>query len=470
MTTHKTPIIVWFRRDLRLADNPALGAALASGRSVIPLYISAPNEEGAWSPGSASRWWLHHSLLSLDLSLKKLGSRLIIRHGSSSLAVLQSVMRETGATEVYWNRLYEPEVIARDKTIKAALSAQSFNANLLHEPWTIKTQTGKPYQVFTPFWRACQLVGEPERPVPAPSKLPTIGKLPSDDLQRLELLPKLDWANGFSEHWTPGESGALKLLTKFEVENYSTDRDFPDRDGTSRLSPHLHFGEISPRQIWRVIRDTKRSNPAPYLRQLIWREFAYHLLFHFPRTPIEPLRGEFAAFPWSRNPERLKLWQKGQTGFPIVDAGMRELWATGWMHNRVRMIVASFLVKDFTLSWQEGAAWFWDTLVDADLANNTLGWQWSAGCGADAAPYFRVFNPMLQGAKFDPEGLYVKRWIPELAALDTKWIHSPFMAPADALRTAGVTLGKNYPHPVVDHARAREDALLAYAHIKRAGR
>ena len=468
MTTLNPPIIVWFRRDLRLADNPALAAALATHRPILPLFIWSPSEEGEGAPGAASRWWLHHSLAALDADLQARGSSLVVRCGSV-LEILKDVMRDTGATEVYWNRLYEPALIARDKVIKAALPAQSFNANLLHEPWTIATQLGKPYQVFTPFYKACQLTGEPGRPLPAPARLPTPVKVASDDLQRLELLPRRDWAKSFPSHWKPGEAGARKLLAAFAVERYLTDRDFPEREGTSRLSPHLHFGEISPRQIWWGIRDSKRPNPEPYLRQLVWREFAHHLLFHFPHTTTEPLRSEFRAFPWATHPAQLKAWQRGLTGYPIVDAGLRELWTTGWMHNRVRMIVASFLVKDLMLPWQAGAAWFWDTLVDADLANNTLGWQWAAGCGADAAPYFRVFNPLLQGRKFDPDGAYVKRWIPELAKLAPQWIHAPAEAPAGVLTSAGVQLGHTYPLPLVDHAQARLEALNAYAHIRRAG-
>lgn len=465
MTTANPPILMWFRRDLRLADNPALAAALATGRPVVPVFIWCPEEEGAWKPGAASRWWLHHSLVALDDSLRQRGARLVVRTGPS-LAALQDLMRETGATEVYWNRLYEPLLIARDTAVKAALPAQSFNGSLLHEPWTVLNQAGKPYQVFTPFYKACLAVGEPGTPRPAPQVFPTVGKVSSVDFQRLELLPRRNWADGFADHWTPGETGAWRQLEAFPVEHYGTERDRPDHTGTSRLSPHLHFGEISPRQVWHALRAGKRPNAEPYLRQLVWREFAHHLLYHFPHTPTEPLRTEFRAFPWASNPDQLKAWQKGRTGYPIVDAGLRELWATGWMHNRVRMIVASFLVKDLMLPWTAGAAWFWDTLVDADLANNTLGWQWTAGCGADAAPYFRVFNPMLQGAKFDPDGAYVKRWIPELARLDAPWIHAPFEAPAGVLQAAGVRLGETYPKPLVDHAQARDEALAAYAHLK----
>lgn len=465
MTTDNKPLIVWFRRDLRLADNPALAAACATGRPLVPLFIWAPGEEDPWAPGAASRWWLHHSLTALDAGLRERGSRLVVRRGGC-LETLRAVMQETGASEVYWNRLYEPAVIKRDQAIKAALPAQSFQAHLLHEPWTIATQAEKPYQVFTPFYKACQFYGDPGRPRPAPAKLPTVGKVRSDDFQSLELLPRLPWADGFTRHWHPGEAGAHRLLRQFEVEHYSTERDYPGRQGTSRLSPHLHFGEIGPRQVWWALRDSKRANTEPYLRQLIWREFAHHLLYHFPHTPERALRSEFDHFPWLQDAAALRAWQKGRTGYPVVDAGMRELWATGWMHNRVRMIVASFLVKDLRLSWTAGAAWFWDTLVDADLANNTLGWQWTAGCGADAAPYFRVFNPMLQGGKFDPDGVYVKRWIPELARLDAKWIQAPFEAPAETLRAAGVRLGETYPKPMVDHAQARDAALAGYAALK----
>ena len=432
----QAPTIIWFRRDLRVADNPALTAACARGGTVIPVFIWAPDEEAPWNPGAASRWWLHHSLQALTRTVP-----LVLRTGPT-LAALQQLIRETGADAVYWNRLYEPVVLARDKNVKAGLraagiEAQSFNGNLMYEPWTIRTQQEKPYQVFTPYWRACQAIGDPSSPQPAPRSIPYGRKqLSSLNIADLKLLPSIDWAEGFREMWSPGEAGAHDELKRFAgapAKIYASERDRPDRAGTSRLSPHLHFGEISPRQVWQATRGAE-----PYRRQLIWREFAHHLLFHFPHTADEPLRPQFKKFPWRRDRKLLRAWQQGRTGFPIVDAGMRELWRTGWMHNRVRMIVASFLVKDLLLSWQEGARWFWDTLVDADLANNTLGWQWAAGCGADAAPYFRIFNPDLQQKKFDPEGGYRKRWIPA-----------------------------NYDEtPVVSHADARDAALAAYETVR----
>lgn len=444
---HTPPTLVWFRRDLRLHDHPALHAALARGGPVYPVFIWAPEEEQPWAPGAASRWWLHHSLAALAAALRREGLRLTVRRGPS-LAAMQALVRETGATAVYWNRLYEPAVLARDRAAKTALRAQglearSFNAHLLYEPWTVLTQARKPYQVFTPFHRACQALGEPSRPATGPNVRPPATKpLDTLPLEVLHLLPTRAWDAGLRATWTPGEAGALARLRTFSAPTYADERDRPDREGTSRLSPHLHFGEISPRHLWWTLRGA-RGNADAYLRQLIWREFAHHLLYHFPHTPEMPLRDRFAAFPWCADAHLLKRWRKGLTGYPIVDAGMRELWTTGWMHNRVRMIVGSFLVKDLLISWREGAAWFWDTLVDADLANNTLGWQWVAGCGADAAPFFRIFNPALQGAKFDPDGRYVRRWVPELGA-----------------RAAAVLPA--YPAPVVDHAVAREQALLAY--------
>ena len=468
------PAIVWFRRDLRTADNPALIAACRHG-SVVPVFISAPGEDERWAPGAASRWWLHHSLSALDNSLRAAGSRLIVRRGPT-MDTLLALIRETGAGSVYWNRLYESAALKRDAQVKeslrkSGLQAESFNSALLHEPWTLKNRQGKPFQVFTPYWKTCQEQGESGRPAPEPRSIPSPARWPkSMNLRELALLPKIGWADGFSKVWNPGEAGARRKLKNFiedALADYPKAREIPHEAGTSRLSPHLHFGEIGPRQVWSAIQDEARTS-APhvqsaagaFLRQLGWREFAHHLLYHFPFTPARPLRAQFEKFPWARNAKFLKAWQKGQTGYPIIDAGMRELWSTGWMHNRVRMIVASFLVKDLLLSWTEGAAWFWDTLVDADLANNTLGWQWAGGCGADAAPYFRIFNPVLQGGKFDPDGTYVTRWIPELKALPAKWVHQPWEAPRDALRKTG------YPPPLVDHGAARDRALEAFSFIR----
>ncbi len=478
----KAPSIHWFRLDLRLADNPALHAAVNRGEPVLPVFIWSPAEESPWEPGAASRWWLHQSLASLDKSLRAAGARLIIRRGPS-LETLRTLIQETGAGAVFWNRRYEPALIARDQKIKEALradgvEAESFNGALLHEPWTIQNQSGKPFQVFTPFWKNCLTQPEPARPLRAPRDLNASAAWPKSlALDALELEPKIKWAGGLHAAWPPGEAGASANLGRFlerGFNDYSAQRNRPDVTGTSRLSPHLHFGEISPRQIWHGLKSmavrrgwsVEQWRGSQFLTEVGWREFAHHLLFHFPHTPTEPLRGQFKSFPWRRDAVWQRAWEQGRTGYPIVDAGLRELWATGWMHNRVRMIVASFLVKDLLLDWQVGARWFWDTLVDADLAQNTLGWQWTAGCGADAAPYFRVFNPMSQGEKFDPQGDYVRKWCPELARLPDKWLHHPHQAPSEILRAAGVELDRTYPRAIVSHAIAREVALEAYARTK----
>ena len=474
--------LVWLRHDFRLADNPALDAAIQHGGAVVAVFIWSPDEEGAWPPGGATKWWLHQSLAALDGRLRELGSRLVIRRGPA-LETLDALAKEVSAAAVFWNRRYEPASIARDAKLKEALrqtglKAGSFNAALLHEPWTAQTLAGKPFQVFTPFWKHCLAKPDPAAPLAAPKKIPAPAKWPKSlALDELELEPKIKWADGLRAAWTPGEVGAEKNLRSFLAgvfDDYSAKRNLPGITGTSRLSPHLHFGEISPRQIWHAISAMAAQRGLPlvvwrgsqFLAEVGWREFAHHLLYHFPQTPEEPLRANFKNFPWRTDAAQLRAWQKGETGFPIVDAGMRELWATGWMHNRVRMIVASFLVKDLLVSWRDGAAWFWDTLVDADLAQNTLGWQWTAGCGADAAPYFRVFNPQSQGEKFDPSGAYVRRWCPELAKLPDEWIHQPAVAPPEILRAAGVKFGGNYPAPIVNHARARNAALAAFAQIK----
>ncbi len=471
--------IVWFRHDLRLADHPALVAAAKRGGPVIPVFIWAPEEEGKWAAGAASRWWLHRSLKSLSESLDSLGMRLTIRRGPS-LAAIQAIAAETGADAVYWNRRYEPAIVLRDTKIKSTLKSgglhvESFNGACLFEPSIIKNKQGKPFQVFSAFWRSCLSLPEPTTPIRRPSKLVAPKTWPKRlTVEALGLEPRVDWAGGIREAWKIGEAAAGQQLKRFVsggAAGYLTGRDRPDRAGTSRLSPYLHFGELSPRQAWHSVRRRQSDMPpgdaedsmACFLRELGWREFAYHLLVHFPHTVNEPLRDQFRAFPWGHDDAALAAWQRGQTGYPVVDAGMRELWTTGWMHNRVRMVVASFLVKHLLVDWRAGAAWFWDTLVDADLANNTLGWQWVAGCGADAAPYFRIFNPILQGRKFDPGGDYVRKWAPELAALPTKWIHAPWETPPSVLETAGIRLGRAYPKPIVDHATARKRALAALA-------
>jgi len=471
------PILVWFRQDLRLTDNPALLAACAAGVPVIPVYIRDTQNEGAWAPGAASDWWLHHSLAALALDLEKRGSRLVLQSGASAQA-LDRLIAETGASAVYWNRRYEPAAVARDTAIKQALEARglgakSFNAALLFEPWTIRNKSGEPYRVFTQFWKTCLASEPPPLPVPAPKNFEKPAAWPtSDELASWRLLPtKPNWAAGWDKIWQPGEAGAAKRLDWFlanAVAAYKEDRNRPDLDATSRLSAHLHFGEIGPRQCFHAARaaagDAKGA--THFLSELGWREFSHQLLFQRPDLPEQALRADFRAFPWADDAKKLRVWQLGRTGYPIVDAGMRELWQTGYMHNRVRMIVASFLVKHLLLPWQRGQEWFWDTLVDADLANNSASWQWVAGCGADAAPYFRIFNPILQGAKFDPDGAYTRRFVPELANLATAHLFAPWEAPALELKAAGIELGKTYPKPMVDHTAARDRALAAFQSLK----
>lgn len=464
-------VLVWLRNDLRLYDNPALVAAAESGLAVVPVFLWSPEEECPWPPGSASRWWLHQSLESLGQALDTLGLHLIVRRGPF-VPALMKLAGEVRARSVFWNRCYEPHAVARDQAVQESLwmegfEVRSFPGHLLYEPWTLANRVGQPYRVFTPFWKACLAAPWPAEPLPrltsphAPAQWPE-----SIPMAALELLPATDWARGFRENWKPGEPHAREALDRFMQEalaGYQELRDQPGASGTSRLSPYLHFGEISPREVWHRIRaGFSETTAGPYLRQLIWREFAHHLLFHFPDTVTQPLHQEFARFPWREDDVAFRSWSRGQTGYPLVDAGMRELWHTGWMHNRVRMIVASFLVKHLLIPWQQGAGWFWDTLVDADLANNTFGWQWSVGCGADAAPYFRIFNPVLQGEKFDPEGDYVRAWVPEITRLPDRWIHRPWQAPATVLTQAGVSLGRTYPRPLIDHPFARTRALNAY--------
>ncbi len=451
------PSLVWFRQDLRLSDNPAMSAAIERGAPIVPVYVWAPEEEGSWPPGAASKWWLGRSLAALGADLEKRGSRLIVRLGATEEA-LRRLIAETGASAVFWNRRYEPAAVGRDRRVKSSLRgqgvlAESFNGSLLFEPWTIANQAGQPFRVFTAFWRACldRSIAPPSKDLP--KRLPSPGNWPASlDLGELQLEPSIDWAGGFREVWQPGEAGAALHLKRFQAEalsDYVVNRNRPDLAGTSRLSPHLHFGEVSPGQVWRAIDASgpgRSSATEAYLRQIVWREFAHHLLFHHPESPHQPLRAEFAAFPWKQNAKWLTAWQRGKTGYPLVDAGMRELWRTGWMHNRVRMVVASFLVKHLLIDWRQGAPWFWDTLVDADLANNTLGWQWVAGCGADAAPYFRIFNPSIQAEKFDPKREYVGRWVPESLKMSAA----------------------SYPDPIVDHGEARRRALAALETIRKA--
>jgi deoxyribodipyrimidine photo-lyase len=464
--------LVWFRHDLRLTDHPALHRALREHQSIIPAYIHAPHEEAPWEPGAASRWWLHHSLMALNTDLRRHGSRLIVRQGDT-LPILQELLRETGATAVYWHRRYEPAVIARDRIVKAALRADGWiaaseQAALLIEPWTVLKADEAPYQVFTPFWKACLQKLPPAAPLPAPLLRHPDQWPDSLSLETFQLLPRIRWDAELAMTWQPGEAGAQAQLERFceiGLTGYAQWRDWPGQEGVSRLSPHLHFGEISPRQVWAAVMAATGGDPLAhkgsetYLREIGWREFAHYVLYHWPLTAEQPLQKRFAAYPWREDyADLLSAWQQGRTGYPMVDAGMRQLWRTGWMHNRLRMLVASFLVKNCRIPWQAGARWFWDTLVDADLASNTLGWQWTAGCGTDAAPYFRIFNPIRQSQQFDPEGGYIRRWVPELAKLPDSAIHQPW--------THTASPKPDYPAPVVDFAVSRAEALAGWERIK----
>lgn len=464
--------LVWLRRDLRLQDNPALAQAIADGYAPLLVYVHAPEEEGAWAPGAASRSWLHFSLLGLQHDIEALGGRLIIAQGGSlqNLELLQAASR---VEALYFSNVYEPLLQKRDATVQRAfeqrgLSVKRFNASLLFEPWQIQTGGGTPYKVFSPFWRnaSSQLALRAE--YPAPQRLQAWPELPSVALDALGLLPARDWHEGFWRHWQPGEAGAEELLQAFcegAVTGYKEQRNMPDRTGTSKLSPHLHFGEISPHRIWRRIDALRLPESAlpdamHFRSELGWREFSYHLIHHFPASVDHNLNPQFDRFDWAEpDAESLARWQRGRTGIPIVDAGMRELWHTGWMHNRVRMIVASFLCKNLRYHWLHGARWFWDTLLDADLANNSQGWQWTAGTGCDAAPYFRIFNPVSQAEKFDAQARYIKRWVPELQQLPTPLVFAPWQRP-ELLRHAA----PDYPAaPMVDLAVSRAAALAAYS-------
>ncbi|RUM05910.1 cryptochrome/photolyase family protein [Rhizobium chutanense] len=468
------PVILWFRKDLRLDDNQALKAADLSGRPIIPLYINEPAAHTG-ALGAAQAWWLHHSLEALDGSLRKRQGRLVLASGEA-LEVLGAIIRESGAEAVFWNRRYDPSGAAIDIRVShelenQAIEVRSFGGQLLHEPSRLLTGSGTPYRVYTPFWRALEGAGEPEPPLEAPAKLRLAAPLPkSERLESWKLLPrKPDWAGDFGDLWTPGEQGAREKLRSFvedRLDGYQENRDYPAKPATSMLSPHLALGEISPARIWDATRGLSKRVPTAdivhFRKEIAWREFSYHLLFHFPRLASDNWNARFDAFEWRNGDDDFEAWRRGLTGYPIVDAGMRQLWRHGWMHNRVRMIVASFLIKDLMIDWRRGEAWFRDTLVDADPANNAASWQWVAGSGADASPFFRIFNPVLQGQTFDPEGCYVKAHVPELRELGAKYIHRPFEAPKSMLDEAGVTLGQTYPKPIVDHANARNRALAAY--------
>lgn len=466
------PAILWFRQDLRLADNPALTHAVGTGRPVIPVYIL--DQGSTVRPmGAASMWWLDKSLRALDASLRDRGSRLILRRGDSEAELLR-LIGETGADAVFMNRLFEPDAFARDADIAHALQVEGvdckgWNAALMCRPGAVLNGSGQPYKVFTPFMKALLATASPPPPTTRPEAISTPSSLASDDISDWALHPaRPDWSGGFD--WTPGEAGAAEALSSFVangLKSYSNGRDRPAEPATSRLSPHLHFGEISP---WRAIeaaRAAARDGHVPaaeaekFVAEIGWREFSAHLLHAFPQMTDTAFRPEYDAMPWRDDPAALTAWKRGRTGYPVVDAGMRELWTTGFMHNRVRMIVASFLIKHLLIDWREGEAWFRDTLVDADLASNVQNWQWVAGSGADASPYFRIFNPVTQGQKFDADGRYVRRWVPELSRLPDRWLHAPWTAPPEILAAADVRLGRDYPVPIVDHAEARQRALDA---------
>jgi deoxyribodipyrimidine photo-lyase len=476
------PILVLMTNTLRLADNPALVAAANTEQPVIPVFILDEQTKGARIWGGAARWWLQQSIEVLATDMKAVGSKLILRIGATA-DVMASLVEETAAEEVYLTRGYTPAEIAAEQSLHDILTDQGkkirrFGGNLLLEPEMVRTKTGGTYTVFSPFWRTASQLVDTTAPLSAPEHLTPPEQWPhSDPVDAFDLAPKpASWAEPLAAHWEVGETAAMERLSLFlddSVENYKVGRDLPGVDGSSSLSAYLAFGQISPRQIWyhsmkaAELRGGPSSDMMCYLREIGWRDFCTHLLFHRPEMTTEPLQQKFTAFPWYEGQsEKLTAWQKGLTGFPIVDAGMRQLWQTGWMHNRVRMIVASFLVKDLLWHWKDGEAWFWDTLVDAHFGNNIANWQWVAGCGADAAPYFRIFNPIMQGQKFDKNGDYVRRFVPELSNMPDKYIHAPFEAPKEVLQSSGITLGKTYPKPIIDRKVAREKALAALASIK----
>jgi deoxyribodipyrimidine photo-lyase len=482
MTPHEKsgerPALLWLTRDLRLADNPALHAALQGGRRVVPIFVLDDAGGGEWALGAAARWWLHNSLTALQEALAQAGAHLVLRRGSAE-QIVPEVAAAVGAAECHVARAYEPWRRSSVKAVAGALEKMGVrlcrhSSVLLFEPEQIRTKTGGSYGVYTPFSRACEAAGVSEDNLPAPTHVPGLPGLESELLDDWKLLPKHpDWAGGLRANWAPGEVGAAKRAKTFlkqALTAYDEARNTPAGTTTSMLSPHLHWGEISPRRLWHAARVGLEgaSNGAKVFRnELLWREFSAHLLFHHPTLPAEPLRPEFAGMPWRDDAKRLLAWQRGRTGIPLVDAGMRQLWQIGWQHNRVRMVTASFLIKHLLIDWRVGQQWFWDTLVDADLASNAASWQWVAGSGADAAPFFRIFNPVLQGRKFDPAGTYVRRFVPELSRLPDRFLHAPWEAPEDVLAASGVRLGQNYPHPIVDLAAGRQQALDAFNALSR---
>lgn len=487
MTDNKNPTLIWLRRDLRLRDHLPLTKAVENGAPIIPVYILDRTSPEIEKPGAASLWWLHHSLSALQKAYREKGVKLILRRGPA-VEVLGELCKKTEAGALFFQRSILPGEETLEQNIaefceRNEIDCRRFRGETLFDPGKIRTGSDTPYKVFTPFWKSCLEEPEPGDPLPIPRTIPAAKNDPeSDKLEDWELLPKRpNWAKGFEELWQPGkegagevgagEVGARRSLTRFlksHVSDYKKMRDYPSVEGTSRLSPHLHYGEISIRDCWH---QTKAEHIADkgaeaFLRELGWREFCYHLLHHWPEMEEQPFRPEYAAYPWAKNKAQLEAWQKGKTGFPIIDAAMRQLWQTGWMHNRLRMLVGSFLVKNLMIHWHEGRDWFWDTLVDADIANNSAGWQWIAGSGADAAPYFRIFNPVTQSEKFDKEGEFIRRYVPELKDLPAKHIHAPYDAPAEILEQAGITLGNTYPKPIVDLKTTRQAALDGYEKVK----
>ena len=474
--------IIWLRKDLRLHDHPGFAQAIAKGYEIIPVYIWDESEH-RWQEGEASRWWLHHALIDLQQQLNELGGKIFIhRVGEKDnvLGCLTRLINQYEADAIYWGRRYEPDIVKRDQIIKTQLKESgydvcSFNSHLLFEPHTVKNKSGKHFKVFTPYWKKCLTLNV--------DNLTKISKKQwakvkwysrpcslSIEIESLGLLPNIPWDKEFYVCWKAQRSEGLKRLNDMvesKCGTYNEQRDIPAIDGTSRLSPYLQWGQISAREVYHAFSNNYTDAiEKGYLRQLFWRDFSYHLMFNEPHTPEKAMRPEYEHFPWEKNEMFLTAWKNGQTGFPIVDAGMRQLWQTGWMHNRVRMIVGSLLVKHMLQDWREGASWFWDTLVDADLANNTMGWQWIGGSGADASPYFRIFNPIIQGEKFDPDGSYVRKYCPELTRVPNAYIHKPWEMPELELAEAGITLGKDYPNPVISHQAGREKALAAYAQFK----
>lgn len=469
----KSPIVVWLRRDLRLGDNPAFSPSHGNDRVVVPVFIDDDGAGDGRPLGGAARWWRGRSLLALDRALRRCGSRLVLRRGTA-LDVLPALIGEIGATALSFNLSRHPTEAGDDARVTAALRSLgvevlTHDANYLHDPMQLRTGSGAAFKVFTPFWNQLAARYQPPAELPTPKILPAPGRWP--ECIAIEEDQIIDsWTEPLAATWQPGEAGALVRLECFAesaLDQYAVRRDRPDAIGTSLLSPHLAWGEISVHEIWRRLRRQSADKAWPLLRQIAWRDFNMHLLADFPDLPWRPWQAKFAAFPAKDDAALLRAWRRGRTGFPIVDAGMRQLWSTGWMHNRVRMIVGSFLVKDLLLPWQRGEEWFWDTLVDADAAQNAANWQWVAGSGADAAPFFRVFNPMLQSRKFDPHGTYLRKWVPELARLPDAVIHEPWMADPEQLAEAGVTLDETYPLPIVDHGVARRAALAAYRNMGR---